>query len=302
MSMFDKYEDNSYTAYNLTPKKVSKTTQIKFNSPFVGYDSFHNPRMFMWDPEDSFTLKLSYGKNIKVFENDLILTQPGLKPTYSTQGTRGQHAYNTVDGKSWLCRGTFLDKYNQDGWLPIEGSDIENPEWEQIQSIMKISLQDDEEQEESSLSNSYVWEEQEMLEFPTQGTKEILINPYSCDSKFYVTLMNFRHEVIYEYEFSSPTCEIEISKEKTPLLVEGQFFINTYVFNDKTTQQQSQFNVTILENPSKYIKDENSSAVYVFGHTVQQVEDSRYVWEPIGTTYSNDYVWIPISLNRRKMT
>lgn len=287
MSMFDKYEDNSYTAYNLTPKKVSKTTQIRFNSPFVGYDSFHNPRMFVWDPEDSFVLKLSYGKNIKVFENDLILTQPGQKPTYITQGIKGQHAYNTVDGKSWLCKGALLDEYNQDEWLPIEESVIKNPEWEQ---------------EESISPNSYIWEEQEIIKFPTQGTKEILINPYSSDSKFYATLMNFRHEVIYEYEFSSPTCEIEISKEKTPLLVEGQFFINTYVFNDEMTQQQSQFNITILENPSKYIKDENSQTVYVFGHTVQQLEDSGYVWEPIGTTYLNDYVWIPISLNRRKMT
>lgn len=296
MSMFEKYEDNSYTAYNLTPKSVVKSTQLKLTSPIVGYDTYRNPQQFIWDPEDSFTLKILYGKKIKVFDNDLILTQQGQKPSMSTAGVKGQKAYNIIDGISWLCRGIVEDTYNDGEWIPIELYRGDNPQWEQLsRTLSKLSkniLVEDEEKE--SLSSSYVWEEQNTFEFPTQGTKEILVNPYNENTTFSSTIMNFRHEVIYEYKFDSGVVEIEISRDKTPLLVEGQYFLNTYVKNNQNVQQQSQFNIMIKENPVKYIQS-NTNTTYQFDYTIQVDSSSDFIWEPIGNGYSNDYIWIPIS-------
>ena len=66
MSMFTKYEDNSYTAYNLTPpKKISQMVETLY-SPIVGYDKYGNIKIFLWDPQDEFKLNLKLGTKIKV--------------------------------------------------------------------------------------------------------------------------------------------------------------------------------------------------------------------------------------------
>ena len=35
MSMFDKYTDNSYTAYNLTPPTIHKQKSLLLNPPYI---------------------------------------------------------------------------------------------------------------------------------------------------------------------------------------------------------------------------------------------------------------------------
>lgn len=299
MSMFENYENNSYTAYNITPRKISTLTQRYFHSPIVGYDEFGNIKAFMWDPEDQFNLNLNLGVKIKVFDDSIIYSNSGQKPDSSVQGVKGQRAYNIVDCKSWLCKGTLSDTINDGDWIPIEN--IDNlPEWEQIDKL-NFNLSNDSSSDLSSLSD-YVWEEDTLLTFSEDGTKEIIIQPDMSGKVLQITLMNFRHEIIYSYEFENQnSCSIQIGSKTTNLLVEGQFYINVYIKDSESIQQQNQYPITIVENPYKYVKgnDVLNNALYISGDTIQSSGNTTYVWEPLGNV-DNDYVWIPISINNTK--
>lgn len=297
MGMFSNYENNSYTAYNLTPPQIKNSVKRYLNSPIIGYDKYNNPKVFIWDPKDEFSLNLSLLLKLPVLENSVIYSVSGLAPTLNTQGIKGQRAYNIVDGISWLCKGSFNENISEGEWTPLE---IENlPEWEGLSILAK----NNEENSEDTNSELYLWEKDELLTFIENGNKEIDILPNMTNKSVLVTIMNFRHEVIYSYIFKNTAYfNIEINKDKTPLLVEGQFFINVYIQNENITQQQVQYNVMIIENPNKYVCNQNDKNfdIYINSYTIQQTESSVYTWESIEDMQS-EYIWIPIAINNHNI-
>lgn len=311
MSMFDNYEKNNYTAYNLTPRKISNTTKRYLRSPIAKYDKFGNIKQFIWSPEDQFNLKFKFGFKIKVFENSIIYNAKGQKPNSHTVGVKGQRIYNSVDGISWVCKGTSKDLVSDGDWIPLTDTDLENlPEWIPIDLKQKKvflprtfnsinNLTNTENKNVSTIDNqTYVWEKDEYLTFSKDGNKEIFINQFTESNQLKISIMNFRHEIIYEYLYNTSEVEIPINKKDTPLLVEGQFFINVYLIENDNTFQQYQIDVTIIEDPNKYITSlQENPEIYTFGTTIQPEGTDYYVWESLnGSTIggNNDYVWIPI--------
>lgn len=306
MSMFDKYEDNSYTAYNISPVKIATIAERYLKSPIVGYDKYHNVKEFIWDPEDQFTLNISAGVKVRVLDNSIIYESTGSAPTSETRGVKGQRAYNTIDGKSWLCKGTVAENVVEGDWIPLGSTDAEElPEWTplsvkralksksiQTQSMDTVVTTDD------AGKSSYIWEEDPVLIISENGTKQITVYPNMKNSSLKVAISNFRHEVLYEYVFdNSLQGSIRIDKEVTPELVEGQFFLDTYVITSDTVFQETKYNITIVENPSKYRFGTDITSggtdIYKFQSTIQtQHED--YIWESLGPMNS-DYIWIPLS-------
>ena len=300
MGMFDNYQNESYTAYNLTPRKESHLIERYFHSPIIGYDKYNNIKCFIWDPEDKFTLNLNLGIKVKVFSNSIIYQGANLAPGNQTEGFLGQKAYNLVDGKSWTCKGKVEDNLKDGDWIPLENVSSETlPEWIPIiPEEEKAKFMFNATTKEITNSMGYIWEEDPIFTLTDNGDKEVIVMPKLTNANLIVTIMNFRHEVIYNYKFENQNnCSIKISKEDTPLLVEGQFFINTYIESENTKYEQSQYNVTIIENPNKYIQSK-LNATYSFGYTIQPEGDDYYKWEPLGDATMGgdyDYVWIPIS-------
>lgn len=298
MSMFEKYEDTSYTAYNLTPPTVYKQESLLLNPPYIKYDSRKNPIHIIWDPNDSFSFGITFGMNITVFEDDLIFNASGLKPNENTAGKKGLKAYNTVEGKSWTCKGTVKESFSQDEWIPIMGgSSTKVPEWDGIANTQasqySTSLLNNVEPSSESTSDIWVWEEDEKLSFPKNGNKVISINNYSSDTEFKCVVLNFRREEIYSFSSTGVPPSIFISTEDTPLLVEGQYFINTVVYSENTSTQRYELPVTIVSNPLKYIQNDNQYP-YKSTNTTQVEENSTFIWESLGTV-ADEYVWIPIN-------
>lgn len=305
MNMFDNYGNDSYTAYNLTPPRVSKTVQRYISSPLISYDTDGNIVAFTWDPQDKFSLKLSLGVLISVLPNSIIYTSKGVKPDKYTSGVVGQRAYNTIDGKSWVCKGTVSENTESGDWIPLDEFEEELPDWIPLSNTMLKSKArtyysnplEDVENTATTGIDEYIWEEDNLLTYSTYGTENITIIPDMSDKIFRVTFMNFRHEVIYSYDFEgSATADIQIGPDVTSLLVEGQFFINTYILSDNTVNQCNQYQLTIIENPCKWIFDTSTNVTYITETTIQvDTSNAQYVWEPLGATGDNDYVWIPIS-------
>ena len=301
MSMFDKYENNSYTAYNLTPRKVSYTQHEYFSSPIVEYDLNANIKSFMWDPLDEFELKLRLGKKIKVFEDSIIYNSPAVYPTNKTKGNRGQRAYNTADGISWICKGTLEESINEGDWEPITGEAIvvENfPEWMPLAiryTLSRISSRDKQlkEIQDTTILGGYIWEKDLGLAYPNNGTKEILIAPDMSDKDFYITISNFRHEVLYEFTFTnSNSANIAINSANTPLLVEGQYFINLIIKSANTTKKCARYPITIIDDPISVIKPKVTKVTHSYGYTIQQ-NIGEYEWESLDSVYTKDdnYYW-----------
>lgn len=298
MSMFEKYEDMSYTAYNLTPPTVYKQESLLLNPPYIKYDSRKNPLQIVWDPNDSFTFGITFGMNITVFEDDLVFNATGQKPDENTTGKKGLKAYNTVDGKSWTCRGTVKESFSQDEWIPITGgSTTKDPEWEGIAtthtSYHSMSVLNGVEKSDENASDLWVWEEDEKLSFPKNGDKVISVNTYTSDTEFKCLILNFRREEIYSFSATGVPPIIHISAEDTPLLVEGQYFINTIVYNENTSSQRYEVPVTIVSSPLKYIQNDNHYP-YKSTKTTQLEKNSTFTWESLSTV-DDEYVWIPIT-------
>lgn len=300
MSMFDKYTDNSYTAYNLTPPTIQKQKSLLLSPPYIKYDDRKNPIQMVWDPVDSFSFSINFGKNITVFEDDIIFSAPGQKPTETTPGKKGLKAYNIVEGKSWTCKGTINDSFAEDEWIPIMGgSSSKLPEWEEVKTTkvraFTYTFFDNTENsaETAAKEDLWIWEEDEKLDFPQNGTKIITVSAFNGDIEFGCEIQNFRREKIYSYKKVSAPPVIDISSIATPLLVEGQYFIRTVIKKDSQIIQQSEIPVTIICNPEKYV-DSESEKLYENTFTTQLRYGSTFTWEPLGTV-GDEYVWIPIS-------
>lgn len=300
MSMFDKYSNDSYTAYNLTPPTTQKQKSLLLNPPYIKYDNRKNPVQMVWDPVDSFSFSINFGKNITVFEDDIIFSAAGQKPTETTSGRKGLKAYNIVEGKSWTCKGTVDDSFAKDEWMPIMGgSSSKLPEWEEVEEpklmAFTYALFDDAESlEEPNVDEDlWVWEEDEKLDFPQNGTKIIMVSAFNGDTEFECEIQNFRRETLYSYKKVGVPPIIDVSSLVTPLLVEGQYFIRAITKSGSQIIQQSEIPVTIICNPERYV-DSESKNVYENTFTTQLKYGSTFTWEPLGTV-SDEYVWIPIS-------
>lgn len=300
MSMFDKYSNDSYTAYNLTPPTTQKQKSLLLNPPYIKYDNRKNPVQMVWDPVDSFSFSINFGKNITVFEDDIIFSAAGQKPTETTSGRKGLKAYNVVEGRSWTCKGTVDDSFAKDEWIPIMGgSSSKLPEWEEVEEpklmAFTYALFDDAESlEEPNVDEDlWVWEEDEKLDFPQNGTKIIMVSAFNEDTEFECEIQNFRRETLYSYKKVGVPPIIDVSSLVTPLLVEGQYFIRAITKSGSQIIQQSEIPVTIICNPERYV-DSESKNVYENTFTTQLKYGSTFTWEPLGTV-SDEYVWIPIS-------
>lgn len=294
MSMFENYKNNSYTAYNITAPKVSTLTQRYLYSPIVAYDKFHNIKGFVWDPNDKFTLNLNLGIKINILENSIVYENSAQKPDFNTKGVKGQRCYNTADGKSWVCKGTLSDAIDE-GWIPLLSSTAINPEWESIITALKSNPDSN-----NTNTSAFIWEEDSLVTFVKDGTKEIILKPYMNNKSMEVNILNFRHEIIYSYEFdNTDKCQIHIDKDSTPLLVEGQFFINIIVKTEDKEQQFNQYSIMIKENPCKYVQS-NDKSIYIESSTIQPGGDTDYVWEPLINS-KDDYIWIPIQNSNMRL-
>lgn len=300
MSMFDKYSNDSYTAYNLTPPTTQKQKSLLLNPPYIQYDRRKNPVQMVWDPVDSFSFSINFGKNITVFEDDIIFSTAGQKPTETTSGRKGLKAYNVVEGRSWTCKGTVDDSFAKDEWIPIMGgSSSKLPEWEEVEEpklmAFTYALFDNVESlEEPNVDEDlWVWEEDEKLDFPQNGTKIIMVSAFNGDTEFECEIQNFRRETLYSYKKVGVPPIIDVSSLVTPLLVEGQYFIRAITKSGSQIIQQSEIPVTIICNPERYV-DSESKNVYENTFTTQLKYGSTFTWEPLETV-SDEYVWIPIS-------
>ena len=298
--MFDKYSNDSYTAYNLTPPTTQKQKSLLLNPPYIQYDRRKNPVQMVWDPVDSFSFSINFGKNITVFEDDIIFSTAGQKPTETTSGRKGLKAYNVVEGRSWTCKGTVDDSFAKDEWIPIMGgSSSKLPEWEEVEEpklmAFTYALFDNVESlEEPNVDEDlWVWEEDEKLDFPQNGTKIIMVSAFNGDTEFECEIQNFRRETLYSYKKVGVPPIIDVSSLVTPLLVEGQYFIRAITKSGSQIIQQSEIPVTIICNPERYV-DSESKNVYENTFTTQLKYGSTFTWEPLGTV-SDEYVWIPIS-------
>lgn len=300
MSMFNKYTDNSYTAYNLTPPTIHKQKSLLLNPPYIKYDNRKNPIQMVWDPVDAFNFSINFGKNITVFEDDIVFSSEGQKPTETTPGKKGLKAYNIVEGRSWTCKGTINDSFSEDEWIPIMGgSSFKLPEWEEVKTTkvraFTYTFSDDTESSEEidAKEDLWIWEEDERIDFPQNGTKIIMVSAFHGDTEFECEIQNFRREKMYSYKKVSAPPVIDISSLATPLLVEGQYFIRTVIKKGSQIIQQSEIPVTIICNPEKYVDSEREQ-LYENTFTTQLKYGSTFTWEPLGTA-GDEYVWIPIS-------
>ena len=293
MSMFDNYTSYTYTAYNICPPRITKSVETNFRSPMVGYDCSGNPKSFMWCEEESFNLKLTLDRKIYVLPNSIIYNDSGLEPTINTVGVKGQRAYNTVDRISWICKGTNKDNEDQSEWLPLD--DVDNPEWEQISNRVLFRTDN----VEDITPTTYIWEKDSNLVYVNNSSKQIDLTYNMTGKTLRVEFLNFRHELIYSYDFmESSKCVIKISKETTPELVQGQFIINTYIVSEDTKYFVYHYNITIVENmlrtQSTRTRGYNKSEVYITTSTIQDTND-EFIWEPLATSNTDDdYIWIPI--------
>ena len=146
---------------------------------------------------------------------------------------------------------------------------------------------------------TYVWEQDTQLDFPLEGTKEVLLRPNMENKTLYITFENFRHEVIYTYDFLGQNeASIQISPKDTPLLVEGQFLISVFVKDSSSIQNIIQYNVTIMENPVKYKKLCTSEYKYKQEVTIQEEPDTMIMY---GFHYNIERGLKDVCTNRRQL-
>ena len=91
--------------------------------------------------------------------------------------------------------------------------------------------------------NKYSWEEIPLIECET-GTLRITLKRDLENKKVISNILNFRREIIYSFEGDS--VNFEINKEKQPLLVQGQYFLEEILKSENTTQTIKIIPITIL--------------------------------------------------------
>lgn len=92
--------------------------------------------------------------------------------------------------------------------------------------------------------HKYLWEEIPLTEC-VNGDLKITLIKNTEGKKIICNLTNFRHEVIYSYEFNY-LINIPIYKESQPLLVEGQYYLEEILMSDENTELIKCVPITIL--------------------------------------------------------
>lgn len=246
MSMFDKYENNSYTPYNLTTPSIERGVLTNFKTPLYTLDKQGNVNRFYWVEGERFSLNLRPVQKVRVPKGSLILHESGKAPSYTTEGTVGMKCYNVVDCISWTCVDDSLDI------LDIIGTE----------------------------KDSYIWRQDDLFECLEKGGEEIKLTPFLKDNIFKVEILNFRHEVIYEYESDSEVVSIEINEEETPLLVQGQYYIRLFMSGEKYTTFIKSFNVTILGSIDRLAQTICTDNYYITSNYFDGIKD-KPEWDKI---------------------
>lgn len=91
--------------------------------------------------------------------------------------------------------------------------------------------------------DKYNWEEIPLIECEN-GTLRITLKRNIENKKIISNILNFRREVIYSFE--GDNISFEINKEKQPLLVQGQYFLEEILKSENDTQVIKIVPITIL--------------------------------------------------------
>lgn len=220
VGMFDNYENNSYTAYNLTPPSISRGILTNFKTPLYTLNKQGNVDRFFWVEGEHFELKLSAKTKVRVPKGSILFYSKEEKPSSATVGMVGSKCYNVEEFISWT-----LSSIN------------ENPDG----------------------TKSYEWIKDDLFECLQDGGEEIELSPVLGDGSLTVKILNFRREVMYEYT-SDDIVIISINEEETPELKQGQYFIDLFVGDENTSHFVSEYPVSILGNIDRvadYIKTNN---------------------------------------------
>jgi len=89
----------------------------------------------------------------------------------------------------------------------------------------------------------YEWQEIPLVECEN-GSLRITLTRDVTNKTLVTNILNFRREVIYSFEGDS--ISIEINKEKQPLLVQGQYFLEEILKSENDTQTIKILPITIL--------------------------------------------------------
>lgn len=103
------------------------------------------------------------------------------------------------------------------------------------------------------------WNKDESLTIPSGGTKAVQFTYDMTNATMLATIENFRCEPIYNWEFHTASAEVQISKEKYPLLVQGTYNLLISIKNNQGTILLKRIPISIGEYPisqlNKYLKD-----------------------------------------------
>ena len=251
MGMFDNYDNNSYTAYNLTPPTISRGILTNFKTPLYTLDKQGNVDRFLWVEGEQFDLQLSAKTKVLVPKGSIIFYAAGEKPSSSTIGIVGNKCYNVQDFISWTLHAINTDQDN---------------------------------------NITYEWVKDDLFECLQEGGEEIELSPILSNGSFSIKILNFRREVLYEYETDDNTVTIPINKEDTPELKQGQYFIDLYINEESSSYFVDEYPISILGNIDRvddYIKTNN---YYVIAKTIN-ADKKEFIWHPIEG---------PVSLNINK--
>jgi len=125
MGMFEKYDSlcSDYIPDNTSPKTNTVYKELNENPPRVTYDINNKFIGYSWNQGDTFELKLSLDKTIKINGDSIVYKDRWEYPTTCTKAKcLGQKAYNLSTCQSW----TFVGEYDGD-YLWIEDDNIIYP-------------------------------------------------------------------------------------------------------------------------------------------------------------------------------
>lgn len=91
----------------------------------------------------------------------------------------------------------------------------------------------------------YIWKETTLYQ-DLDGNKIIPLQFPSYNTTITANILNFRRETIYTFDFHNTTqVSIPIDKEKLPLLVQGQYFVELILSNEVDSQTLKTLPITI---------------------------------------------------------
>lgn len=241
MGMFDKYGNDSYTAYNLTPPSVSRGVLTNFKTPLYTRNKQGNIDRFFWVEGEHFNLELKSTTKVRIPKGSIVFNQSGESPNSSTKGEVGTKCYNVEDYTSWT-----LESINdsQDG------------------------------------KETFSWKKDDLFECLEDGGEEIELTLSVMGSSFIVRILNFRREVMYEYTSDDNLVIIPVNEEETADLKQGQYFLDLFIERDGNIYFIDEYGISILGDVDRLKESIITRNYYVDLKTIQS-EGFEYEWYPI---------------------